>query len=1140
MQQDSKKQKLIVVLGMHRSGTSLLTRGLLTMGVDLGDRLIGAIEGNNSKGFWEDKDLNDFDEEMLSYLSRSWNSVAPIDDTDIELLKTNGFLIRAVELLSGKIQSKTSFGIKDPRVAALLGFWQSAFELVDCDVYYIIALRNPLSVVRSLQRRDDLPEAISYWLWLAHTISAVQLSYNKHNIVVDYDRLLADPKVELERVSTFLGLPLIAEQLDEFMGDFMDEGLRHTNYRVEHLLNDPACPPIAVDVYRSLLAKAASSRGIGNDAELQSLLIAWQQATSNCRSILNLTDIFRERVLTLSERNRRDVAEINALNFTTKELEQKYSISEERLAEASEEEKNLKEIIRRHETRLAEASEEEKNLKDIIRSHGARLAEASEEEKKLREIIRRHEARLAAVEDDLATILSSKSWRLTAPIRTVRRRFVTIKSHGFAFIMHAIYRSVPLPFTLKRRIKGFLFRRFGYFFRNSDAYKAWFRTQNIAVATHADRTRVTLDTGSGNGVDGLLQYVENMLSLPMRKSSDYVSIPDDLEPPNQLAARVIAFYLPQFHPVEENDKWWGRGFTEWTNVSKAVPQFVGHYQPHLPGELGFYDLRVVDVMRRQAELAKLYGVEGFCFHYYWFGGKRLLERPLEQLLNSNIDLPFCLCWANENWTRRWDGLESEILLGQNYSPEDDLEFIKSLDSALRDRRYIRIDGKPLLILYRPSLLPDAKATLERWRKYCRDSGIGEIFLGMVQFDKLDPREYGFDAAIEFPPHKVAANLPSLNDRLQIVDNQYAGYVIDYDDVVERSVSEEAPAFPLFKGLFPSWDNEARKPGRGFTVANSSPAKYQAWLRACVNFAKTNSVKNEKVVFVNAWNEWAEGAHLEPDRRYGYAYLQATRNGLTMPSNFAESAPEDVCIIIHAYYPELLPEMLKYLLKWRIPYRLVVTTPQERSSEVRDILDSFKIAGTILECENRGRDILPFLVALRTVASGSDLILKLHTKKSLHRSDGDIWRKDMLHQLLDSERSKNVFEAFSAYNDLGMVAPEGHVLPLNTYWGANESMVDLLCKRMAVEIPNPATSLFAAGSMFYVRTAAIKPILDLELDASDFEIEDGQIDGTTAHAIERCFSIVTGASGRYLASSKLPMAPAYRLDVSYTYAVASHV
>src|SRR5262245_26236377 len=226
--------------------------------------------------------------------------------------------------------------------------------------------------------------------------------------------------------------------------------------------------------------------------------------------------------------------------------------------------------------------------------------------------------------------------------------------------------------------------------------------------------------------------------------------------PSPLArpVKVIAFYLPQFHPIPENDEWWGPGFTEWTNVKRATPQFVGHHQPDFPGELGFYDLRTPEVQVRQGELANEFGIHGFCYYIYWFGGRRLLERPLEILLaDPRIDRPFCLCYANPSWTRRWDGQEQDRLITQQHTPDDDLAFIRSLFPFFRDSRYIRIDGRPLLIVYVTRLYPDMRATAARWQQACREAGIGPLFLTRVETSGplTPPAEMGFDAACEFPP-----------------------------------------------------------------------------------------------------------------------------------------------------------------------------------------------------------------------------------------------------------------------------------------------------------------------------------------------------------------------------------------------------
>jgi glycosyltransferase involved in cell wall biosynthesis/SAM-dependent methyltransferase len=448
---------------------------------------------------------------------------------------------------------------------------------------------------------------------------------------------------------------------------------------------------------------------------------------------------------------------------------------------------------------------------------------------------RRHGERISELQSRLDIVEHSHSWRLTAPIRVARR------------VLGTAVRRVrsPLP-------------------RPAEAPTSHTRVPRPATDVMVE-------------VSDFPQQARPKPSYDER-TADYV--PLSRSRPVETRLKPIAFYLPQFHPIPENDEWWGRGFTEWTSVTRAKPQFEGHYQPHLPGELGFYDLRLPEIQKRQIELARLHGIQGFCYYHYWFDGRKLLRQPLDQLLaRPDLDFPFCLCWANENWTRRWDGREGDVLMAQRHTADDDLAFIRDIEPAFRDRRYLRVGGRPLLLVYRAALFPDARATAERWRTYCRNSGIGELFLMSIHgMDNRDPRDFGFDAALEFAPNTILSS--AITHEVPHLDANFQGEVFDYRQLVSRCMEREPPdGYQLFRSVAPMWDNEARRPARGAIYKNSTPSLYREWLEATCRWTERHLDPDKPFVFVNAWNEWAEGAHLEPDRRYGYAYLEATAKAL---------------------------------------------------------------------------------------------------------------------------------------------------------------------------------------------------------------------------------------------------------------------
>jgi len=919
---------------MHRSGTSVITQLFSLAGARLPGELVGATESNEF-GHWEPVWLNDRDDRLLRDLGTAWSEWSRIDLDTVPSDLVSAYVSDLRGFVQKEIGDSPLLVLKEPRTCRFLNAVLRALDADQIEPLIVIPYRNPLEVAGSLQARDGMTLREGILLWLRHILDAERDSRGRRRSFVTYDSLFVDWRGEFARISADLemvwpnDLDAIAPDVDEAIV----KGARHNRWLHQDLVDTSYTSGLALRVFNACQLLLANPN---DPAALAALDLAREQF----EDLVELTHLplvtvrqgleeARIEVEGLTQRNSELSGENDEVRHNLKAIWELHDI-------VSELNKNNESFISSLRAQLEEkqgqlTSEQESSARagQEMQSLRSQLSDVRTEADHLAQGVRDHLNEIAGLATRIDDIYASRSWRVTGPLRLLggaARNPVKSLRKLARKLLFAVWKLLPLTasqrIAMKNRVLSSTAGR--KLFGTTEFYANWKNLQIMrfdAPSSAPSKSRkgqsadrfLTAGADAANGDDGKgwVEVDTDDHFVPRR-------IQSDLTDPT---ARLICFYLPQFHAIPENDAWWGEGFTEWTNVRPARPMFPGHYQPHVPLDIGYYDLTDINAQKRQIELAKLYGVGGFCFYWYWFGGKRLLEKPVEQWLeNPELDFPFCICWANENWTRRWDGMESEVIMGQNHSPEDDIAFIAELGGYLKDPRYIRIDGKPLILVYRPKLLPDAAETAGRWRDWCRANGIGEIYLAYTQsFELDDPRNYGFDAAIEFPPNNASPTV--LTERIEGLDPEFTGIVYDWNSYVDRSRNYPQPDYRLFRSVCPAWDNTARRKTGGAIFLNNTPAQYGAWLgNALTRTLADAPTRDERIIFCNAWNEWAEGAHLEPDTRFGYAWLETTRNALD-----PRTMPRHVTLVGHDAHPHGAQLLLLNLARtyWQAGIRVKV-------------------------------------------------------------------------------------------------------------------------------------------------------------------------------------------------------------------------
>jgi lipopolysaccharide biosynthesis protein len=594
--------------------------------------------------------------------------------------------------------------------------------------------------------------------------------------------------------------------------------------------------------------------------------------------------------------------------------------------------------------------------------------------------------------------------------------------------------------------------------------------------------------------------------------------------PARSSVQLIAFYLPQFHVIAENDRAWGRGFTEWTNVTRALPRFAGHYQPHLPGDLGFYDLSNEETLERQTAMARKYGISGFCIHYYWFGGKRLLERPLAALYRrKDLDIGFCLCWANETWSRRWDGSEEEILVPQIHTRETDKRFIEDAVRYMDDPRYITIDGRPVLMVYRSELLVDPERTIEHWRNVALKSVGKDLFLLRGMTFKPTTLVNGFDASVQFPPHHFEPADTSASRVL--FDPAFCGRIYDYPGLLALAKQRlREYDFPFIPAVMTGWDNTPRRGSAGTCFHDSTPAHYAAWLAEAAYCAKQKPIGGSSHVFINAWNEWGEGAHLEPDQKFGHAYLRATVEALRPYCGAEARGPgplpvasipaagaarkSDVAVAIHASGRDALQFILQRLdhLDER---DLFISINEGAERELMPTIARLAPRARIFIFADKGRDFRPFLYLLeRIIDHGYRYFVKLRADRTPDAGNGADSSNDGVLPMLALCRAPIMREFFAGHPRVGLVAAGGYVRSSTRDMGSsgNLAWLERLCRELQLgEAPREFS--FIANNTYAGRVDALERLTQVNRFGDRFEEEQDQRDGTLAHALERLVGVI---------------------------------